>query len=90
MTKEPNDLQGTKISMGYIPEIDELSLLERIKELGWGDEIDFATINAISGSVETSLHFDMWAEIIENDSAARKLRALCNQTLDSISERGFR
>ena len=68
------------------PEIDELSLLERIKELGWADEIDFATLNSISGSVETSLHFDMWAEIIENDSAARKLRALCNQTLDSISQ----
>ena len=68
------------------PEIDELCLMERIKELGWADEINFAVLNSISGAVETSLHFDMWAEIIENDSAARKLRALCHQTLDSISD----
>ena len=70
------------------PEIDELTLAEKIRELGWYDEVGgLAGINAISNCAETSLHFDMWAELVEDHSASRQLRVLCNQTLDSIAER---
>ena len=68
-------------------DIDELTLADKMKSSGWLDEIGgLEGINTLSGAVETSLHFDVWAELIENHSANRKLLTLCNQTLDSIHE----
>jgi replicative DNA helicase len=69
------------------PDIDEISLADNLKSHGWLEDVGgIIGINEISGCVETSLHFDMWAELIEGHSVTRKLRTLCLQTLDGISE----
>jgi len=68
-------------------DIDELSLMEKLKSRGFLDEVGgFAGVNALSSTVETSLHFDMWAEIIEGHYSRRRLQTLCMQTIDGIRE----
>jgi replicative DNA helicase len=69
-------------------DIDELTIAERLKARGLLEEVGgFEGINTISSAVETSLHFDMWAEQIESHFARRRLQTLCMQTLDGIAEK---
>lgn len=66
-------------------DVDELSLSDRMHRMGFLEDVGgLQGINDVSGAVETSLHFDAWAEIIEGHYSSRRLRLLCHQTLEGV------